>query len=345
MLSRIIHLKVFFKDPNKKGILKMIKEIIHYGWVKKELPTDYFRKCLYRKEIINYNNYLSLNEYRKIIRSKKMVFPEIKSILHNKLSSHFYFNNLGLPIPKLISYNLKNNYFFNTKISIVNTKSDLIAFFETVFESSQETRLFLKFLDSNGGKGILLLKKENLKKIIEVNADILLNNSFMHQEVIKQHQEINKIFSKSINSLRIITYINNKNDINILSVLMRFGIGNSIVDNANAGGFFISVDMATGMLKGVGRQDFTKGARVFIKHPDTNILLENFKVPFFLDACDLAKKATKYLPNKIVGWDIAISPTGPIIIEGNHTPSLHMSDIAFGGYCNNPLIKEILNNL
>ncbi len=131
----------------------------------------------------------------------------------------------------------------------------------------------------------------------------------------------------------------------ILSVLMRFGIENSIVDNTSAGGFFISVDMNSEMLQDLGRQDFTKGARVFIKHPDTNILLENFKVPFFFDACDLAKKATKYLPNKIVGWDIAISPTGPIIIEGNHSPSLHMSDVAYGGYCNNPLIKEILNNL
>ncbi len=39
----------------------------------------------------------------------------------------------------------------------------------------------------------------------------------MHQKVIKQHQESIKNFSKSINSLRIITYINNKNDIYFIS--------------------------------------------------------------------------------------------------------------------------------
>ena len=50
-LSRIKHINVFFKDPDKKGILRIIKEAIHFALLKKTVPTDYFRKFLYRKDV------------------------------------------------------------------------------------------------------------------------------------------------------------------------------------------------------------------------------------------------------------------------------------------------------
>ncbi len=44
----------------------------------------------------------------------------------------------------------------------------------------------------------------------------------------------------------------------------------------------------------------------------------------------------------MIGWDVAISENGPLIIEGNDNNSLFMSDIAYGGYLKHPLFKEIL---
>ncbi|MDO5980474.1 sugar-transfer associated ATP-grasp domain-containing protein [Flavivirga spongiicola] len=343
MISKITYLRHFINDPNKKGVFRMIKEIIHYAWVKKELPTDYFRKFLYRKEIKNYTNYLSLKQFTKVIRSKNIVFSEISSILGNKLSMNFYLKNFNLPIPELVSYNLKNNYVYNKDISTITKTSDLIDFFDNIFETSKQESLFLKLLDLEGGEGAILLKKNTFKNQIKNNADFLLANSFVHQEVIKQHLEINKIHSKSVNTLRIETYIDLANNIHILSVVMRFGIGDSVIDNGSAGGFYISVNMTTGVLQGIGMQDFNKGAKVFTKHPNTGAVLENFKVPFFMEACELAKTAAKHLPNKIVGWDIAITLNGPIIVEGNNTPTLSITDVCYGGYCTHPLFKEILD--
>ena len=46
MLSRFKGLKVFFGDSDKKNGFKIIFEALNYGFIKKELPTDYFRKFL-----------------------------------------------------------------------------------------------------------------------------------------------------------------------------------------------------------------------------------------------------------------------------------------------------------
>ena len=345
LLNRINNFKFFFKDPNKKGWGKMFVEIIHFWWVKKELPLDYFRRFLYRKEVKNYTDYLGYRQYLKFIYSEKMTFTEITSILNNKLSFDTYFKNFNLPIPKVVSYNLRNKYYFDNTINICDTEGDLISFFNHMFESSLQKSFIIKPIIAQGGSGIILLKKETLTNQIKANANILLNESFIHQEVIIQHPEINKIHSKCINTLRIETYIDNKRKTHILSVVMRFGIGNGFIDNISSGGFFISVNLGSGQLQGIGRQMFTKGIETFISHPNSNILLEGFKVPFFNEACELAKKATNYLPNRIIGWDIAISNKGPVIIEGNHNPGLDITDIAYGGYCRHPLIKEILNEI
>jgi hypothetical protein len=101
----------------------------------------------------------------------------------------------------------------------------------------------------------------------------------------------------------------------------------------------------TGKLQGVGRQDIVQGGKQFTKHPNSKIVLDGYQIPFFKEACQLAIKATNYLPNRIIGWDIAITNEGPIVVEGNEKPSLHITDVAYGGYLKNKYIKDVLKEL
>jgi hypothetical protein len=75
-----------------------------------------------------------------------------------------------------------------------------------------------------GGQGCLLLKKNNFKTELEHIYSVLISNSYIHQEYIQQHELINAIFDKSVNTLRIDTYIDKNKQIHILSALMRFGV-------------------------------------------------------------------------------------------------------------------------
>ena len=58
--------------------------------------------------------------------------------------------------------------------------------------------------------------------------------------------------------------------------------------------------------------------RYFDTHPITGVRFEGFEIPFFNEAVDLCKRAAMVVPQvQYVGWDVAITPSGPVIIEGN----------------------------
>src|SRR5690606_36946206 len=107
---------------NKKKLTTIFKELVHYGYIKRDLPDDYFRKYLYRKEITDPNSYLSKKEYYSIIDSPKILVPEIALLLDNKLSFSLFAEKQDIPTPKLISYNIKHSFYYNSRIYTIATK-------------------------------------------------------------------------------------------------------------------------------------------------------------------------------------------------------------------------------
>jgi hypothetical protein len=62
------------------------------------------------------------------------------------------------------------------------------------------------------------------------------------------------------------------------------------------------------------------GIQALASHPDTGVLFSGFAIPRWHDACALAVSAARqFAPIRTVGWDIAITPTGPVVVEGNFT--------------------------
>ena len=65
-----------------------------------------------------------------------------------------------------------------------------------------------------------------------------------------------------------------------------------------------------------------KTGMYFDMHPDTCTPFINFRVPYFDEAIALCKKAAKVRPDmRYVGWDVGITPTGPVLVEGNNLPA------------------------
>lgn len=53
-------------------------------------------------------------------------------------------------------------------------------------------------------------------------------------------------------------------------------------------------------------------------HPDSGVVFEDYKIPYFEEAVKLAKRATEcFYGFCSIGWDVAITTDGPTIIEGN----------------------------
>jgi len=58
-------------------------------------------------------------------------------------------------------------------------------------------------------------------------------------------------------------------------------------------------------------------------HPITGSTIVGFQVPFFKEAVKMVKEASTVVSEvAYVGWDVAVSPDGPVIIEGNCFPEI-----------------------
>lgn len=63
------------------------------------------------------------------------------------------------------------------------------------------------------------------------------------------------------------------------------------------------------------------GHKVFESHPYSGMRFKGTKIPFWNEVLELVNHLGRLIPEVgYVGWDIAITETGPIVIEGNTTP-------------------------
>lgn len=292
---------------------------------------------------------MGVKKGNKIMVSKMLHNNSITPILENKLFfSKYLEKNELIKVPKTLGFNY-NNFFYNrgnNEVSYVKEAEEVIYYLANLIGCSPNKSIFVKPIDGAQGRCCFLLTNQNVKVMLNNNAlETLLNGNFIFQETVIQHAEINKIYAGSVNTIRIDTYIDENGGIHLLSALMRFGANGSFVDNISAGGFFVPIDIDTGRFKKYGMQLLEYGGNIYVEHPDTKFSFEGFEIPYFDEVKKMIKEVVKLIPNKLVGWDIAISQDGPVIIEGNHNYSPRMSEMAYGGYKNHPIYKEILKQV
>ncbi|WP_343486606.1 sugar-transfer associated ATP-grasp domain-containing protein [Allomuricauda sp. d1] len=343
--ENIQRINVFLRDKEKKSFPTVIKEITVLSLSKGHFPLYYFGRFLYRKNITNYKDYLSLKEYYAILNSKVYNTKEYTYILENKLCFALFCKENNLPTPKTICYNMKSMFLGFEKKNEIQTRESFIEYIHSIFEKINCDRIFVKTVSGSGGKGVYLLTRENLDSITNAQVEKIMKSVCIYQEGVIQHENLNLLYANSINTIRIDTYIDNRNQINILSSGIRIGTGNNYVDNISSGGVFVPADPSTGKLGKYSFQSMIHGGKKYTHHPDTKVEFLDFQIPFFEEAKDLCLQLTKHLPSRLIGWDIAITPKGPIVIEGNTRPGFLLGEIYHKGYRNHPIGKEMLTNV
>jgi hypothetical protein len=139
----------------------------------------------------------------------------------------------------------------------------------------------------------------------------------MAEEFVIQHDQINKLSPSGLNTVRVMTLVDDEGDVQILGARLRISV-NSHVDNLASGNIAAPINLKTGAIDRMGvYSDITK-ENVSV-HPVTGESITGFRVPFWQETIEASKKiALAHPQNRGVGWDVAITPTGPDFIEGNH---------------------------
>lgn len=181
--------------------------------------------------------------------------------------------------------------------------------------------IFAKPADSCSGKGIyqsyVIDDNTDLKQLY----DFFKENKLFVEDCIVQHPKMNSLNPSSINTVRICTLVKDDKAYFMYAIL-RIGLASMKVDNVGAGGIYTLLFEDGKIVKPCWSD---KTITAYTNHPSSGMNLIGFEVPYFKQAVDLCLKAALVNKNvRYVGWDIAISENGPVIVEGNPLPGYDM---------------------
>ena len=181
--------------------------------------------------------------------------------------------------------------------------------------------VFAKHINDFGGSGI---SREKITEDTDFEAlyDRLCGNKqFLVEDQLRQHEKMNALSPSSVNTIRIVTLYYN-NEAHFMYALVRMSNGTTCVDNICSGGMYVSI-CDDGVIRKPAYCDET--GEYYSAHPFTNTEFNGFEIPMFKEAVELCKKAALVFPEvAYIGWDVAITPEKPVLVEGNTLPSYDM---------------------
>jgi len=140
------------------------------------------------------------------------------------------------------------------------------------------------------------------------------------------------------------TFIDKEGTVEIIAPYLRMSTSNLHVDNTSSGGCCVGINPDSGRLKKYGYTSISKtGGKILTAHPVTKVEFLDFKIPYFNEAKQFVLQVASLVPNlRLIGWDMAITGSGPLLIEGNLKYDLTNHDLTYGGYKTNPVFKKVL---
>jgi len=182
--------------------------------------------------------------------------------------------------------------------------------------------VFAKQTETFGGQGIT---REALSVETDYNElfnKLIENKQYLIEDAIVQHEKMNELYSGSVNTLRMVTLVDNQNEPHFMYALVRMGQKGAKVYNISSGGMYAPVNSEGIITHGAfcDKEGFCHDI-----HPTSGTKFVGFEIPYFKDAVELVKKAALEVPGmRYIGWDVAITESGPVLVEGNNFPSYDM---------------------
>lgn len=322
--SQFINQPSFYPECELKTKSQIFADQLLYILRTGEINKNYFLYGFDRigkSDFRNYVPWLTFTQarYSKNERSSKPVYSPYNYIclLRDKFIFEAYCSQLGLKTPA-------NNALIRLgKIYVTKSKTNL-----SIDEIlSLELDSFCKRNVSYGGgmpNDVLKLEVSsgnifiNNKQLgLEEFKEIVGNDIWIIQDRIKnQNPQYASFHPYSINTIRIVT-INTGFSIELFFSFFRMGINGRHADNWSSGGITTGINIEDGTLEKWGLLKPGLGTKSD-RHPNSKIVFEGYKLPFWTEAVELAKRAHQlFYGLHSIGWDICMTTEGPILIEGN----------------------------
>jgi hypothetical protein len=349
-MSNLELFKAFMKDPDRKSVLRITYELFVLLIKFREIPVHYFSRYIFKKETENFKDFVPNKLAGKI--SIRINDHKSKEVLDNKLFFNLFYGQFDIAVPNILMYNHNDMFVIDHKAIEIKNSEVFTKILTDLFERnlSIDSVMIKKTFASSSGKKIFKLFRSQVgsePKVMKFIYSEVIQSGFLFQETIKQHPALDRINASCLNTIRIDTFINPDGVVEIASAYLRMSICNSHIDNISSGGCQVGIVLATGRLKKYGYALIqTIGVEILTEHPITKTTFEDYALPYFGEVKELVVKTARLMPGlRLIGWDVAIGESGPILIEGNSDYDLSGNDLADNGYFSNKVFKKVLAEL
>ena len=165
----------------------------------------------------------------------------------------------------------------------------------------------------------------NHSELVSYCSQLSRKGPLIIQPRLQNHPSVEHFSNGALCTLRVLTYRLPQKKPRLLLSTWRMPVGLAVVDNFNAGGIAAGVT-DTGKLKAAVGKDIRAGT--VNCHPDTQAMIEGKQLPYWQKMVDLALLAHERFGEPcFVGWDIALTINGPILLEGNSSWGTNLMQI------------------
>ncbi len=141
---------------------------------------------------------------------------------------------------------------------------------------------------------------------------LLERGELLIEEVIRQHADLAAVCPGTVNTTRVTAFFDGEQT-HILAMAQKFGRG-AVSDQMTFGGFYTMLD-ENGHSVGAG---YDSHGHVHERHPDSGFVIADFQLPMIDEVKAFVDRVARVVPQvQYVGWDIVVTPEGPVLVEGN----------------------------
>ena len=330
LIKKIAVIKQVFQIAKLNGypLIPCLWQFYKYAGYGKYSPTEIFMMDLLNPAISDEEN-KGMISAESFLRYQVKVNPSSHVYLtEDKVSFHNFCVQNNLPTPELIA-SIDTNFgsFWGNDNPIISEKNFLDGLKKYPYD------IICKPTQGAHGKQVTNLHFVDEEHILIDYPDISLaefihsifeepDSTYIFQKKLYSHWDIVKFTgNRMLQTMRIRTYLDNNNQPHILDQTIKFPVKGSVVDNfvfgtsnnrlchVDKNGLLISTLVNCDKKHHLLKHDYVKNSTGEIS---------SFQIPLWEQCVKLVLNAQSlFSPLKTIGWDVAITNDGPILIEGN----------------------------
>lgn len=261
----------------------------------------------------------------KTHEEKKTYLSQMKQMVYDAYSNRM--EDMHYLEDKFEAYELLKPYYKREIIKIMS-KEDFSKFSDFVSRHRQFVLKPLSLHDTYGIKKVDI--STNSKPLEEIFLSIInpgkefvgdyTTDGYGHvgavlEEIVEQDSEFGKMSPKSLNVIRIGT-LRAKGKIHLLGAYTKIGITDDLIVGESRDAIMAGVNLQTGVIETKG---YYESGDTTDEHPVSHIKMIGFQFPKWDELLEMLNEVATNMISTInyIGWDVAYTPKGWVIIEGN----------------------------